>query len=302
MQNDYLHQLDERLAVGAKLLGPRFGRARVDFVRARQMPDGGFAGRLGGSDVYYTDFALRTLTLLEPDGDALRRAAVYVRSIGGNPATVAECFNRLNCARMLADAGVIVEVEADPILDRLRNAGATAYDLFLSALCHDMLDAAFPERNDAIGGLLEMLDRAGDDLQTNDAAAAVGFLMMHTALDQPVAEAVTDAIASMQAPAGGFRAHREAPEPDLLSTFSALVTLAASHALDRVDLAEAGRFVRSLAAPDGGFRSCAADEEMDVEYTYCGVASAALLKGHVATRPPPKRTAGACKPPGRAIE
>ena len=302
MQDNYLHQLDKRLGVGAKLLGPRFARTRVAFVRARQMPDGGFAGRLRGSDAYYTDFALRTLTLLAPDGDALRRAAVYVRSIGGDPATVAECFNRLNCARMLAGAGVDVNVEPAPILDRLRSASATAYDLFLSALCYEMLGAAFPENGDAIRDLSEMLSRSGDDLQTNDAAAAVGFLMMHNALDEPVAEAAADAITSMQSPAGGFRAHREAPEPDLLSTFTALVTLAALHALDRVDLAGTGRFVRSLAAPDGGFRSCAADEETDVEYAHYGVASAALLKGHVATRPPPERTAGTCKRPGRAVE
>ena len=281
MRSEYLDQLDDRLALGATLLGPRFGRARADFIRTRRMPDGGFAGRRGQSDIYYTDFALRTLALLDPNDETLRNAAVYVGSLGGRPATVAECFNRLNCARMLTRAGIDVTLDAAPLLHRLEDTGATAYDAFLAALCHEMLGTTFPNLKEATRDILDRLARSRGDVQTNDAAAAVGFLMLNNALDNSAAQVTADAITAMQTPAGGFRAHREAPEPDLLSTFTALVTLSALSALDRVDLAGAGRFVRSLAA-DGGFRSCAAGEEMDAEYTYYGVGTVALLREYIA--------------------
>ena len=88
----------------------------------------------------------------------------------------------------------------------------------------------------------------------------------------------------MQAGDGGFLAHAAAPESDLLSTFTALTALAGLAALERADLASAGRFVRSLAEPDGGFRSSASDPEADIEYTYYGAAVVALLQGYVATR------------------
>lgn len=289
MRSEYLDQLDDRLALGANLLGLSFGRARADFVRTRQMPDGGFAGRRGKSDIYYTDFALRTLGMLEPDGQTLRNAAAYAGGIGGRPATVAECFNRLNCARMLARPGIDVDLDAAPLLDRLEETGPTAYDAFLAALCHDMLGTTFPNLKQATRTISDGLVRARDDVQTSDTAAAVGFLMMSNALDDSTAEIAADGIAPMQASAGGFRAHREAPEPDLLSTFTALVTLSALRALGRADLAAAGRFVRSL-ADGGGFRACASDEETDVEYTYYGVATAALLREYVAA--PPLRGGG----------
>lgn len=284
MRSEYLDTLDDRLALGANLLGPSFARARAGFVRGRQMPDGGFAGRQGDSDIYYTDFALRTLALLEPDSETVRNTAAYVGGIRGRPATVAECFNRLNSARMLARAGINMEIDTAPVLDRLAETGTTAYDVFLAALCHEMLGTTFPNPEEATQSISDGLAGARDDVQTNDAAAAVGFLTMHNALDDSTAGTVIDAIASMQAPAGGFLAHCQAPEPDLLSTFTALVTLSTLGAFDRSDLAGAGRFVRSL-ADAGGFRACASDEETDVEYTWYGVAVVALLREYVAAPP-----------------
>ena len=39
-------------------------RRHTDYLTAAQNPDGGFPGREGGSDLYYTGFALRSLAVL----------------------------------------------------------------------------------------------------------------------------------------------------------------------------------------------------------------------------------------------
>jgi geranylgeranyl transferase type-2 subunit beta len=81
----------------------------------------------------------------------------------------------------------------------------------------------------------------------------------------------------MQCPEGGFAAGSGAPEPDLLSTFTASVALAGIGALGRVKLAPMARFAHSLEASRGGFRACAGDAVPDVEYTYYGLGTLALL-------------------------
>ena len=67
------------------------------------------------------------------------------------------------------------------------------------------------------------------------------------------------------------------PEPDLLSTFTASIALAGLGALSRVKLAPIARFAHALQAPAGGFRACAGDAAPDVEYTYYGIGTLALL-------------------------
>ena len=107
---------------------------------------------------------------------------------------------------------------------------------------------------------------------------------MRGAVSKGDARAAADFFTSMQAPGGGFVAHARAPEADLLSTFTALVSLSVLGALGRADLPAVARFARSLAVPAGGFRASASDAEADVEYTYYGLAAAALLKLHAADR------------------
>jgi len=54
----YLDMLDELLHPGIARLSARFVATQLGFVAGCQQPDGGFGGRRGGSDRYYTDFAL----------------------------------------------------------------------------------------------------------------------------------------------------------------------------------------------------------------------------------------------------
>jgi geranylgeranyl transferase type-2 subunit beta len=287
----YLDALDAALSAGAARLGDAFARRRSACVRARQRPDGGFAGRRGGSDLYYTDFALRVLALLEPDSPALPAAASFLAR-APDPADVTGAFNRLHCARLLRRCGIEADVDADPIRRRLSVRRPGPYDAFLAALTWQMLAEPFPDPEAAAAEVLAARCPDGGFTEgpgqpaggTNPTAAAVAFLLIHDAVETDLAAHAVDFLASMQAPAGAFRAHARAPEPDLLSTFTALVTLWRLDALDRADLAGVGRFLRDAAAPNGGFRAGPGDVGTDVEYTYYGVGTAALLKQHAAGR------------------
>ncbi|MFP3903693.1 MAG: prenyltransferase/squalene oxidase repeat-containing protein, partial [Armatimonadota bacterium] len=59
----YLQRLDELISAGTDGLSTRLCEAQVAFLKARQNADGGFGGRDGSSDIYYTDFGLRTASI-----------------------------------------------------------------------------------------------------------------------------------------------------------------------------------------------------------------------------------------------
>ena len=60
----YLEALTLRLAGGIAALSEDFRASQAKYALAAQRDDGGFAGREGGSDLYYTGFALRSLAML----------------------------------------------------------------------------------------------------------------------------------------------------------------------------------------------------------------------------------------------
>src|SRR5687767_12312227 len=76
----YLESLTLRLASGLESLSDDARTRHTDFLRSFQQPDGGFRGREGGSDLYYTGFALRGLALLGYlEGDVALHSAAYLR-------------------------------------------------------------------------------------------------------------------------------------------------------------------------------------------------------------------------------
>jgi len=303
VQSTFLETLDETLAAGSASLSGEFARMHLAYVRSRQSPDGGFAGRRGGSDPYYTDFALRVLGLLGSSGAELSAAARYAENLSRAPDNIVECFNRLNIARILAGHGIPCRPDETVIMAVLENhrlawggftrAGGDAisvYNTFLALLCLQMLgkDASLPPEAAAETAGLKHSDGGYSDVagesfgQTNATAAAVASLIIIGATDEIDADGTARFLASMQAPGGGLRTHKNAPGGDLLSTFTGLVTLSLLEALDRIDLPAVGRFVKAAAAPGGGFCACPGDREPDVEYTYYGIATVALLRSHVA--------------------
>jgi len=307
---DALSLLSRAAAEGFSRVPAGLRRRNVRHLHAAQNADGGFSGRRGGSDLYYTTFALRTAVLLGVDEAAFwQRAGEYLIGRGRGLADVADCHSLLDGSRCIELSGARPDwppaetagawrAAVEHMLTACRapaggycgRPGGTAsvYHTYLAALCHGLLGEPMPGPDAALamvrsrrrpdGGFSD-LPAARDDAAggVNPTAAAVQLLAMHGALDDETSAAAAAFVAAAQRPDGGFAAWPGAPCSDLLSTFTALVTLFETDAVASVKLAPVARFIGGLRLRDGGFRGTAADVEPDLEYTYYGLASLGFL-------------------------
>lgn len=293
-----LEQLDALLLSGAAGLGPGFRSQQLAYLRRTQLPDGGFPGRRGGSDLYYTDFALRLALLLGAEDGLWERAADYLRHLP-QPTDLIGLFCALNASRLLMTAEVLVPVDRESRREVLRalalpsggfaktlGGPVSAYATFIAALCAEMLELDLPAAAEAVAALHALRGPQGGyrespasgQEQTNATAAAVAFLTMQEALSEEAAGSAASFLGAMQGPGGGFWAHPDAPLEDLLSTFTGLVALVSLPDAKGLDLMGVARFARDLAMPEGGFAATRGDLEADLEYTYYGVGTLALLR------------------------
>src|SRR5882724_5050068 len=92
----YLPRLNARLAAGLRHVPADVRERHADYIRSKQNPDGGFSGREGGSDLYYTGFALRGLAVLhELTPEVCERAAGFLRQSLRQQASVVDFFSLL---------------------------------------------------------------------------------------------------------------------------------------------------------------------------------------------------------------
>jgi geranylgeranyl transferase type-2 subunit beta len=278
------------------------------YFAGKQNPDGGFSGREGESDLYYTGFALRGLAVLDAlSPEICARATGFLRGCLTRQTSVVDFFSFLyGCVLVQASGGEDV-LEGSPAdwplrvaatLDTFRTkdngynkspgalSGST-YHTFLVGLCFELLGQSLPHPEEVLrfvqarrrddGGYVEVsaMRRSG----TNPTAAGIGLLHLlkghDLALDD--IEPTIDYLAEMPSMEGGMRANDRIPLADLLSTFTGCWTLAQLGALERINTVQAFNYVKSLEQPEGGFLGGAWDEATDVEYTFYGLGSLALL-------------------------
>lgn len=286
--------------MGGMRLPDSMRHRHADYLVALQRDDGGFAGRQGTSDLYYTGFALRGLGLLGQltPGIAERAAGFLQRQLDVPQASV-DFFSLVYSAVLLelvagidvfAAAGQDRQAVVETYLARLwREEGGYAktdgsphtstYHTFLAVTCQQLVGVAptnaertvrlIASRRREDGGFVELapLQQSG----TNPTAAAIGLLRMLEALDDSTQREAAAFLAQMQTAEGGLRANSRIPVADLLSTFTGLVALGDLDALPTIDLAAAHRYATSLQSPTGGFHGGVWDDEADVEYTFYGL-------------------------------
>lgn len=308
MKLPYLLRLSARLSAGLERLPPERRQRHCAFVRSRAQPDGGFAGREGGADLYYTSFALRTLAMLDGlDAAGAEANAAFLKAAANQAVNVVDLLSWLSGALIVAAAGGtdLVDQASDGWADRLADAienfrtsdggyaktrgGAfgSTYHSFLVALCYEIIDRTLPaperllqfvrERRREDGGFVEIgpMKRSG----TNPTAAAVALLDLHSRTDDDLRQHVQRFLAEVRTGEGGFAANTRMPIADLLSTFTALLT-AQDLGIDRiVDYPAVQRFAENLELPDGGFRAALWDTVPDVEYTFYGLGVLGLVAG-----------------------
>lgn len=305
----YLEDLTLRLAAGIAEL-PEAVRARhARYLLAAQQADGGFAGREGGSDLYYTGFALRSLAMLgELYGSPAEKAADYLRSRLAGHESIVDFLSLIYGAMLIQNAaGIDVFQDADPnwkdavaaALEKLRRpdggyakaAGGSAsstYHTFLVLLSLQLIDRQPPQQEGIVaflrsqaceeGGFREI--RASKRAGTNPTAAAIGALRILSSVDETTRADTIDFLAEMQTDDGGLRANTRIPIADLLSTFTGLLTLQDLGGANELDLAAVKAFANSLDLEEGGFRGAEWDPAHDVEYTFYGLGTLGLLTAH----------------------
>lgn len=303
----YLQRLTARLVDGLDRLPEEWRQRHIDWLRSRQNPDGGFSGREGGSDLYYTGFALRSLAVLQGLNPALcTRTANFLRQKMGEPASVIDFFSLLVSCFLVPIGGgpdVLADVPADwpersaRMLESFRTsdggyakaqgaASGSTYHSFLVMLALELVDKQVPRVEDLVkfvksrrrhdGGYVEIapMRRSG----TNPTAASIGILQMTNALDAEAREAVIEFLVQLPSEfEGGIRANDRIPAADLLSTFTGSWTMAQLDALDRLDVAALREYAESCEVPTGGFRGGLWDDGIDVEYTFYGLGVLGLL-------------------------
>lgn len=327
MDMSYLGDLAIRLAGGATAFSNDFRRRHTEFLAKAAGPDGGYCGRQGRSDPYYTSFALRSLAMLDGlDCEIAAAAAAFLQNLETQNISGIDFFSWLLSAELLrvvaavdafADSNMQLSGQdrSQAIVARIdsyhRPDGGYAklpsspaggiYHTFLALACKELFaetplsesDESWKKavhrlvdsRRREDGGYVEIAQMRQSG--TNPTAAAVAILRIAGRLDDQTQDnsrrSAIDFLSAMQTGEGGFRANTRIPFADLLSTFTALTALhdlfagGENSLSDSVDLAAARRYALSLESPQGGFRAAAWDDRPDVEYTFYGLGTLALL-------------------------
>lgn len=303
----YLFSLADRVARGLRQVDAERLERHRRFLLTQQMPDGGFRGREGDSDLYYTGFAVRALAVSGGLDEAVRDAVcgfladqdptqlnvidllswfysvLVVQASGGHDLLSdqpADLLNQVGIrleALRTGDGGYARSTEG--------SVGST-YHSFLVVLTWQMMGRPIPRPNALIqflydrqrddGGFVEIapMRRSG----TNPTAAAVALLRELGGMDEDIEADVLGFLTDVVAGEGGYQANTRIPFADGLSTFTGLLT---SQELGRGSLIAPWRinaFVeRSLEHESGGFSGAEWDGQPDAEYTFYGLGILGLL-------------------------
>lgn len=273
------------------------------FFRRHVGDDGGFLGRDGRSDLYYTVFGLEAAIGLHVKIPYQRVADYLDRFCDGESLDLVHLSALIRCRVNMADRDgcTIDPAVRETLVERLMgfrsedggfNTSAQAprgnvYGSFLALgafqdLQVDTLDAeALVESVSS----LQMPDGGFSNESTMHvsatAASAAAVTVLHY-LKRPVPESTIGWLMARAAPSGGFAAIGLDPElvvPDLLSTATALhalyLTGVSLDAIKTVNL----DYLDALWSMRGGFQGHPADEVLDCEYTYYGLLSLGDLIG-----------------------
>jgi prenyltransferase beta subunit len=264
------------------------------FFQRKLAPEGGFQGRDGRSDLYYTVFGLEaSLTLgvdlpgdcvggyLDSFGDGESLDLVHLAALIRCRANMANVRNPETLARRLMayssrDGGFnMVPGEAQ----------GSAYGSFLALGAWQDLGIEYPNA-EAMAESIASLQRP-EGGYANEAAMTAGVTPASAAaicvlhyLKRPVPESAVQWLWARAHPLGGFVAipfGGDAGAPDLLSTATALHALSLI-GVRTVDVRDKHLdYLDSLWNAEGGFRGHWADEVVDCEYTYYGLLALGTL-------------------------
>lgn len=235
------------------------------FTGSRQTASGGFADRAGKADLYYTLFGYFVSEAL-----GMNEVLPGIRSYTGREISRDNIRGvHLHCAAILASRLELPGFNREFFIGRMRenlessSSRQPAYHSFLNLLSSWYM-------NDYAG--LFLISRRLKTLNVSDQLPSP-VLAAYTVLQKSFRKNVDElksSLLSFHEDNGGFKAVRNAPVTDLLSTAVALYALRyAAHDL-RTIKPGCLDYVDSLFT-DGGFGGNALDTEPDIEYTFYGL-------------------------------
>jgi geranylgeranyl transferase type-2 subunit beta len=304
----YLLHLNQRLAVALAEFPENFRNRHGRYLHNLQCKDGGFPDREGGSDLYYTGFALRGLECLGCVKESLAlRSGAYLRSCLHRQATIIDFLSLLYASMVVKEAGgpKLVEEAGEAFPDRvatelekyrkddggyaraIESASGSTYHSFLVALCYEMIERELPEQERLAEFILERQREDGGFVEvkpaskggTNPTAAALALLVLLGEVEEEVISSAVGFLVGMQNPEGGLKANGRIPAADVLSTFTGLLTLTDLGFDDELNLEALREYVERCEVGTGGFRGGVWDEGRDAEYTFYGIGALALVSG-----------------------
>ncbi len=306
MELSYLERLTLRLTAGAAYLPQATIDRHAAYILNQQNADGGWAGRDGGSDLYYTSFALRSLAIMGLlEGSVAVRAGNFLSQQTQALHAFVDILSLVYGGRLIqascgldpfANASHGWERRLEELFIGLRrsdggfakteqgHAGST-YQTFLIAIGLELLGRPLPKSDPAVGFILSQRQPDGGFLEvrvakrsgTNPTAAAIGALQTLGQLDEEVVTPAIHFFLDQQTDEGGFAANTRMPLPDLLSTFTATLSLFDLNSVSEMDVESALRYVYSMERSEGGFAGFELDPAQDIEYTFYGLGALALL-------------------------
>lgn len=303
----YLVRLAERLQNGIAPMDEERRKRHRSFVLSQQHDDGGFGGRQGDADLYYTSFGVRCLSLLGGlSKDECSAIGAFLKEFDWRRLNVVDLMNWLYSVLavqafggddLLADADSDWPQQMARKLESVRTqdggyakspegAAGSTYQSFLVTLTYELLGMKPPTPNALIqfiydrqrddGGFVEIAPMKNSG--TNPTAAAVGLMSIVGGLDDELRQDVRDFLKQVWSSEGGFQANKRIDFADGLSTFTGLLTLQDLGIDDLVSTPVIERLITEwLEFPTGGFRGASWDLEADVEYTFYGLGNLALL-------------------------
>lgn len=306
---NFLSFLRDDLRAGLALTPDDYRAKHSRWLLAQQCPEGGFANRRGGADLYYTAFALRGISALGAlTPDVAHKAGAFLKDMLNVPAAERirqphGCFSDAVMAVSWWDSLFLCEetggailsdternaaiAECGARLDTLRrddggwskgdaDAAGSLYHTFLASCAYLRMGRAVPlaEKADA---LLKTLTVPGGGFLENRFSKRPGTNGCAAALGLAMivghefnAEQQIAFLTDMVSPEGGFYATPAAPIADLLSTYTGLFSLKLMGVTDPLRVAKGLGYARTLETA-GGYTGFALETVVDCEYTFYGL-------------------------------
>lgn len=283
-------------ALAATALGPA-KESVIRFLHAKCDPCGGFRGRDGRHDIYYTAFALDSLSALNAMPTDLNAVGVWTKSFGAGEALdfvhrtcLARCWTHLTglavSRAMRRQLAVFLETCRAP--DGGYNtipspAYGSVTGTFFALGAYDDLDLIPPSPLKALGSLDRLTTPDGacanePGLTDGTTLATAGIAILDARLHRRTDPRIMPWLMAQCHCEGGFLASPGAPLPDLLSTATALYAMHVQRVkLDPTRLSACLGFVESLQEPSGGFCGQWTDDTADTEYTFYALLSLGCL-------------------------